>query len=191
MRSLELRTLLTLAAAAAVGCVSLVGCAQKLDAKGVPAGVDPIYFECKVQPILTKSCSMFLCHGSGDRYLRIYARNRLRYGGDEDTRNSPLTPDELHRNYLAARAMVAFGHPEKSLLVMKPLDQKIGGYFHRGATLFGKGNVFTDAKDPDYAVLQKWVKGTSWQDDPQCKVRFAALLDAGTIDSATSGDAGL
>jgi hypothetical protein len=65
---------------------------------------------------------------------------------------------------------------------MKPLDETGGGYFHRGATLFGKGNVFLTRDDDDYKLLQKWAHGTRWQDDPKCAAMFATP-DAGTEDA--------
>ncbi|HEX7477651.1 MAG TPA: hypothetical protein VF331_07580 [Polyangiales bacterium] len=172
---------------------TLWGCTQKLsgaasssfdaggptDLAGAPAALDERYFICNVQPVLTQSCAMFRCHGDGTRYLRIFARNRLRYGGTEAERNTVIRPDELRMNYLAASAMVHPRKPDESFLLRKPLDQKSGGYFHRGATIFGMGNVFLDREDPQYKTLEAWVMGATWQDDPACQLRFAAA-DGGT-----------
>jgi hypothetical protein len=127
---------------------------------------DADYFRCQVQPILAKSCAAFACHGSGLRYFRVFARNRLRSSGTEADRNAALRPEELQANYDAARAFVDASDPDHSFLLMKPLDGSAGGWFHRGAQIFGEGNVFMTTDDPDYQVLSQWVHGAPG--DPAC-----------------------
>jgi hypothetical protein len=143
------------------------GCVQgDLTASKAPAALDRAYFDCKVQPVLTKSCAMFVCHGDGRRFFRIYARNRLRLGGAERDRNAFLRADEREANYLAARAMVDAEDSSQSLLLLKPLQESAGGYFHGGETKYGAGDVFATTDDADYAVLKAWVDGAT--DDPSC-----------------------
>jgi hypothetical protein len=135
------------------------GCQGGLeDARSLPA-LDEPYFRCRVQPVLTKSCASFTCHGDAKRFFHVFARNRLRLSGTEKDRNAPLSPPEHTANFDAARAFVEETSRDESLLLTKPLDVVAGGSFHRGATLFAAGNVFTDKKDPDYQTLADWVAG--------------------------------
>ncbi|MFT3696197.1 MAG: hypothetical protein QM831_23865 [Kofleriaceae bacterium] len=44
--------------------------------------LDPDYYECNVEPIVTRGCSMLGCHGTeSGRAYRVYARGRLRITG--------------------------------------------------------------------------------------------------------------
>ena len=127
---------------------------------------DMAYFRCKVQPVLAKSCAMFACHGDARRYFRVFARNRLRSAGTEADRNAQLRPEELQSNYDAARAFIDTSDPDHSFLLTKPLDTSAGGWFHRGAEIFGSGNVFVSKSDPDFQTLTAWVHGA--QENPTC-----------------------
>jgi hypothetical protein len=144
-----------------------LGACQSLDATRAPADLDRPYFDCKVQPVLTKDCSQLACHGAPTtpgRYFRIYARNRFRddYAQKtEMTRNAILRGSEREHNYDAARAFVDLAHPEDSLILRKPLETTAGGYFHRGATLYGGANVFADTTDPDYQIIAGWIDGAT------------------------------
>jgi hypothetical protein len=145
-------------AAALLLCTAHLGC-QDLSAPADPPEVDEAFFRCHVQPVLTKNCAAFACHGDARRPLRLFARNRLRLGGTEATRNAPLSAEERSYNFAAARAFVDGHEPEESLLLMKPLEASKGGYFHRGAEDYGKGNVFRDAQDPEYRAIVDWIGG--------------------------------
>jgi len=137
----------------------LAGCQSGLaDAEDLPAP-DEAYFRCNVQPIVTKSCSMFLCHGDTARYFTVFARNRLRFGVDE--RNAEMVEPEWRFDYDATRAQIDREEPEKSLLLMKPLDESAGGYYHGGAVEFGQGDVFLSAEEEDYQTLVAWVNGAT------------------------------
>lgn len=145
----------------------LSACAQDgLTATREAAQLDRAYFDCKVQPVLTKYCATFACHGDGRRFLRLYARNRLRLGGAETDRNAFMRAAEREANYLAARAMVDAEHPEQSLLRLKPLQESAGGYFHGGETEYDAGNVFATVDDPEYQVIVAWTEGAT--EDPTC-----------------------
>ena len=141
-------------------------CQSDLDATRDPITLDRPFFDCKVQPVLTKLCSALACHGAGDRYFTVYARNRLRDGGDESERKTFMRLSERDHNYIAAGAFVDLAHPDDSLLLRKPLEQRAGGYYHVGATLYGGDNVFADTMDPDYQVLAQWIAGAT--EDPTC-----------------------
>lgn len=153
--------------------LSLAACQPDFNVAVSPATLDEPYFRCRVQPVLTKTCGMFACHGADGtsgtnaRYFRLYGRSRLRFAGTtEAARNSTMTAQERTANFVAARALVDTQNPDQSLLLMKPLDQSAGGWFHRGAELYGQGDVFLSVDDPDFRVLSAWVHGG--KDDPTC-----------------------
>jgi hypothetical protein len=151
--------------ALAVGLLA-IACQSGLDDPKSMPQLDGPYFDCKVQPILTKSCSTFACHGDARRFYRVFARNRLRAQGAEKDRNSALTGLERASNLDAARAFVDPEAVDQSLLLTKPLDASAGGAFHRGAELFGGGNVFANRDDPDFKTLAAWARGE--KEDPKC-----------------------
>jgi hypothetical protein len=128
--------------------------------------LDEPYFRCHVQPVLTKSCSAFVCHGDARRFFNVFARNRLRMQGTEKDRNAPLSDKERAANFEAARAFVDSASPDSSWLFVKPLEQSAGGYFHRGAIIYGGGNVFANRDDPDFKTLQAWAQGA--KEDAAC-----------------------
>lgn len=152
---------------------ALAACQPAFNQPDPAATVDEPYFRCQVQPILTMTCGMFACHGADGtkgttmRYFRLYGRNRLRDPAiPEAMRGSQLLPTERQANFVAARALIDTDNPDQSFLLLKPLDQLAGGYFHRGAEIFGGGDVFASVEDSDYKRLQAWVHGA--KDDPQC-----------------------
>lgn len=142
------------------------GCQAGLEDGLAPAPLDEPFFRCRVQPVLTQSCAAFACHGDARRFLRVFARNRLRLGGTEADRNAFLSEGERGHNYAAASALVVPGRPDESLLLRKPLDERAGGYFHQGAHIFGGGDVFLDREDSDYQVIAQWIEGAT--EDPSC-----------------------
>lgn len=157
-----------LASAFALSGGGIAACKEGLEDMQASPPLDEPYFRCKVQPILTKSCSTFACHGDARRYYRVFARNRLRAGGSEADRNVPLTPLERQANFEASRAYVdpSGNAPQGNLLLTKPLETSAGGSFHRGATLFGAGNVFSNQEDPDFKTLSMWAQGA--KEDASC-----------------------
>ncbi len=146
-------------ASAVAASLVLLACRSDLDAPATRATLDEPFFRCKVQPILTKNCSMHACHGDGTRFFRQYARNRLRQGiAGEAERNVKLSDRERRFNYEAARAFVDANDVAESLLLKKTLSSGAGGYYH-GATRYEGGNVFATADDPEYRVLVDWTRG--------------------------------
>jgi hypothetical protein len=144
----------------------LGGCQADLDAAAAPADLDEAFFRCRVQPVLTKYCATFACHGDARRPYRLFARNRLRYGGTESDRNAFLRVAEQEANFAATVAFVDPARPDESLLTSKPLEEAAGGSFHRGAKIFRMGDVFVDAEDRELAVLREWTLGA--MEDPLC-----------------------
>lgn len=144
----------------------VAGCQSGIDeARPLPA-LDEAYFRCRVQPVLAKNCAAFACHGDTKRYFRVFARNRLRAVDTEAERNALFRDSERSFNLDAARAFVDPDAPEESLLLTKPLDQSIGGYYHGATALYPRGDVFTSKDDPDYQTLLSWVQGA--KEDPAC-----------------------
>lgn len=129
-------------------------------------GLDEAFFRCRVQPILTKNCSMLACHGDGARVYTTFARSRLRLGGDERGRNAFLSDAERAWNYRAAAAMIDRERPDESPLVMKPLAVSAGGWFHGATRLEGGLDVFDSREDGEWRVLSEWAHGAT--DDPAC-----------------------
>jgi hypothetical protein len=153
--------------ALALGALAVAaGCMTGLDDPSPPAALDRAFFDCRVQPVLTKSCSALLCHGDPERYYRVYARNRLRLGGTEATRNRKLDAPERAFNFASALGFVNADEHASSLLLMKPLEESGGGYYHGGATEFGQGNVFASRNEPDFMVIERWINGE--KEDPAC-----------------------
>jgi hypothetical protein len=116
--------------------------------------LDPEAFRCRVQPVVAARCAFAECHASARRPYRLYAVGRMRLGVDWARLEEPLTPAELAANYEVSRNF-AVGEPP--LLAAKPLDTRAGGYFHRGADLYGEDDVFLSTDDPGYQVLADWI----------------------------------
>jgi hypothetical protein len=143
------------------GVLALVaGCQRGLDAPLAQADLDEPYFRCRAQPVLTKSCAAFACHGDARRFFHVFARNRLRLEGTESERNAALSDRERAANFQAARAFV--DEDGRGLLLEKPLE----GAFHRGGEIFGRGNVFSSVEDEDYKTLAAWASGA--KEDARC-----------------------
>jgi len=145
----------------------LASCQSDLTEPRALPELDRAFFDCRVQPVLTKYCSALACHGDERRFFTVFARNRLRLDADEAERNAFMQGGERAFNYESTRAFVTAGSPDDSLLTQKPLEQSAGGFFHRGATLFGGGDVFATRDDPDYRVLVDWIEGAT--EDPTCE----------------------
>lgn len=147
--------------------------------------LDREVFDRAVQPVLARRCAFSDCHGTANRFLRIYARNRHRPTGgacasDDDCLrdwsclrqvctfpiSDELTALELNLNYDRVRGFVDPEAPGESLLLTKPLAEEAGGLYHRAADQYGTGlDVFLDAADPDYQTLARWASGTASCDE--------------------------
>jgi hypothetical protein len=145
---------------ALVAVVSILASCQDLSGPSPELTLDEPYFRCRVQPLLTKNCSNFACHGDGARPFTVFARNRLRLGGTESERNAFLSEDERAYNYRAASAMVDAEHPDESPLLLKPLAEEAGGWFH-GATELEQGLDVFDGRDGEWMVISDWAHGAT------------------------------
>ncbi len=113
-------------------------------------------FRCGVEPILVRTCGFTACHASPQRRYRIFAPQRLRLEGSDLGR---LSLEETTANYHATRGFIQ-NSSEESLLLQKPLDSAVGGYYHEGKEHFGGVDVFLSKSDVDYARIAAWIDGT-------------------------------
>ena len=148
------------------------------------------YFQCNVEPILDRKCSMVGCHGTeSGRAFRVYARGRLRHAGETLTDaalcagqstsasctgsiSCPCTAKhtnaEWQLNYDSARGFaideqgnaIPSAMADTSELIAQPV---VGGKAHAGIHLFKKG-------DPDYQAIHTWL--TSAGMSTTCNLQF-------------------
>jgi hypothetical protein len=145
--------------------------------------LDLAYFQCNVQPIFDRGCSMMGCHGTDEgRYFRVYSRGRLRNDEIVDRVDSclatgtvnlqeaasgtvmcegwlPHTDAEWRKNFDSARSfMLGVSAAEQSELLLQPV---VGGRPHVGVHLFTES-------DPDYQTIRSWLNGATL---PSCDPR--------------------
>jgi hypothetical protein len=143
-----------------VVAVGLAGCvASGLDAPAPATSLDREYFRCNVQPVLAARCAFPACHGTRVRPLALYAPGRERYQVGWDRPTEPITQFELDANFGIAGGFTTTTSTGEPWLLAKPLATSAGGYYHRGADLFGREDVFLSKDDVGYQVLANWVAG--------------------------------
>lgn len=142
-----------------VGLVA--GCGTATQPVALP-DLDACAFEQKVYPVLMRDCAFVGCHGSPERFFRVFGPGRQRIDP-----NVPLfaegsqlpTREELVASYERSRSMVVgFDPPTESWFLRKPLDGSAGGSSHMGADNFGR-NVYQSKDDPNWRLLRDWVLG--------------------------------
>ena len=120
---------------------------------------DRMVFDEQVYPILVRDCGHSGCHGSEARFFRVVGPGHVRL--DPTTRlAAPVTESELALSYNRARSMLNASDPNKSPLLVKPLEVSAGGSDHEGTDSFGR-NVYRSPEDPDFQVLVHWAMGVS------------------------------
>jgi hypothetical protein len=138
--------------------------------------LDLDYYQCKVEPIVDRGCSMLACHGTAaadpSRAYRVFARGRRRNTqtvGPMCLENAPVdldgmgtatvmchgwtahTSEEWQANYDSARAlMLGVADPDQCQLLAQPLA---GGYAHTGV------KIWSTKQDPDYQTIRSWLAG--------------------------------
>lgn len=156
--------------------------AKPAESAMLPA-LDPEYYECNVEPIVTRDCSMLGCHGTETgRAYRVYARGRLRITGKTITEIGCLSagtmlpsescigniecacwsvkqmPEERRRSFDSARgfALDPSGAPFTDMTQSELLRQPLsgGGFAHAGIAMWG-------ATDPDYTTIKAWLDGAT------------------------------
>ncbi len=116
---------------------------------------DRMVFETEVYPVLLRDCGFHACHGSSERFFQVFGPGR----GRLLTTTQPLaepTPEEIDHAYARALSMIDAKHPERSLLLRKPLSAAAGGAGHQGVDSLGR-NVYSGKAEPGYATLAAWV----------------------------------
>jgi hypothetical protein len=123
------------------------------------ASLDREFFRCNVQPVLAARCAFPACHGSVRRPLSIYAPGRERYQVGWDQPTAAITQYELDANFGIASGFTTTTATGDAWLLIKPLATSAGGYYHRGADLFGSEDVFVTKQDAGYQILANWIAG--------------------------------
>jgi hypothetical protein len=143
--------------------------------------LDPEYYECEVEPIVTNGCAMLACHGTETaRGYKLYARGRLRITGQTIVEpgclsagtpgpseacignieckcwSVPLMTIERRASFDSARgfAIGDDGQPLADMTQSQLLRQPQagGGYPHAGIQWWSAGDV-------DYNKVKAWLEG--------------------------------
>jgi len=114
-------------------------------------------FDTVIYPILARDCGFPACHGSSDRFFRVFGPGRARL--DEETAlTDVVTPGELAASYDRARSMLSgASSAESSLLVRKPLEVDLGGAPHMGVDQHGR-DVYSSENSQGYIALLEWAR---------------------------------
>lgn len=146
---------------AGLGTALMLGACEEAVGPWEPAEAEFRDFQ-RVYPVLMRDCGFHTCHGSTERFFRIYGPGRARL--DEDTLAfDPLTGDEASASFLSALSFIDAQRPEQSPLLKKPLSVAAGGAGHEGVDPFGR-NVYRTREDSGYRAIEAWVLGTNAAD---------------------------
>jgi hypothetical protein len=114
-------------------------------------------FQTQVLPVLLRDCAFSTCHGSNERFFRVWGPGRVRF--DPMTREfDTLTADEATHGFDIALSMIDPQDASRSLLLRKPLAVEAGGAGHRGGDKFGR-NIYRSVNDQGYLAIARWVLG--------------------------------
>ncbi|HKU40269.1 MAG TPA: hypothetical protein VJR89_19045, partial [Polyangiales bacterium] len=156
--------------------LALAGCSEPAQPVHVPKR-DFEDFAGFVLPVLLRDCGFQACHGSQDRFFRVYGAGRARLipgtGALADTNAT-----EVEYSYQLAVSMIDADDPAESLLLRKPLAEEAGGASHEGVDKYGR-NVYRTPDDDGYLQLAQWV----YADDPS---QAAAGSSAPVVPAAGS-----
>src|SRR5262245_43748407 len=138
--------------------LALAGCAEPLQ-RGTVANRDDDYFDSFVMPTLLRDCAFQECHGSQERFFRVFGPGRTRWNPPGATPIEPfaaLTGAERDYTKQFARGMIDEQDPARSLLLRKPLAMEAGGSSHEGVDKYGR-NVYRTPDDEGYLQISEWV----------------------------------
>lgn len=116
--------------------------------------IETSQFESEVYPILLRDCGFHTCHGSSDRFFRVWGPGRARLG--DVPALSDKTKQEVEASYQRAISFIDERDPGRSLLLKKPLAVAAGGAGHLGIDKFGR-NLYRTTDSPGYLTLSRWV----------------------------------
>jgi len=106
-------------------------------------------------PVLLRDCGFQACHGSQERFFRVYGPGRARLDPLEEA-YADLDGFEAEISFSFTKAMIDPRNAKESLLLRKPLAVEAGGSGHEGVDKFGR-NVYRTPDDDGFLVLQTWV----------------------------------
>lgn len=116
-----------------------------------------------VYPTLARDCGFHACHGTEERFFRVFGPGRARL--DPDTKAfGQLTGDEASGGYTSALSMIDLDNPGRSLLLRKPLAVAAGGSSHEGVDDFGR-DVYRTVNDEGYLELSRFVLSMAEEDE--------------------------
>jgi hypothetical protein len=116
-------------------------------------------FQREVYPVLLRDCGFPACHGAKERFFRVWGPGRTRLPKDMGVLPEAFdlpTGDELSTSYSLALSMIDDGHPDRSLLLRKPLAVAAGGAGHLAVDAYGR-DVYRTAEDSGFLTLARWV----------------------------------
>jgi hypothetical protein len=134
--------------------LALVACSEPVG-KAAVASRDLDAFTNFVMPVLIRDCGFQGCHGSQERFFRVYGPGRTRYDPMTPALD-PLTGFERDYTYQLALSMIDLDDPAQSLILRKPLAAIAGGSSHEGVDKYGR-NVYRTPDDEGYLQLTQWV----------------------------------
>lgn len=151
-RARSIATTLLLVPALAL-CASFFGCSD--DQPAPPLAEREFRDFQAVYPVLLRDCGFHACHGAPERFFRVVGPGRVRLDADSEAFDG-ATGDEASASYESALTMLDAEHPERSLLLKKPLAIEAGGASHGGNDAFGR-NVYRTAHDEGYLAISRFV----------------------------------
>jgi hypothetical protein len=111
-------------------------------------------------PVLLRDCGFPACHGSTQRFFRIYGPGRTRLAPDTEPYD-PATEAEIMLSFGRARSMLeGVSDIDDALLLRKPLSLGAGGAGHEGDDGWGQ-SVYASKKNPGYITLRAWARSPS------------------------------
>jgi hypothetical protein len=149
-------------------------------------------FTNEVMPVLLRDCGFQACHGSSERFFRVWGPGRTRYepnlmvckktGMNPPCNYDDVTPLERDFSMQFARSMVDLDDPSDSLLLRKPLAVERGGADHEGVDKYGR-NVYRTPDDEGYRVISRWVY--AYAESQKRLIAARATTPVATTPSAT------
>jgi hypothetical protein len=143
----------------ALACTLAAACTAPVESADPPE-LDRCAFERDVYPVLARDCGFPACHGSPDRFFRVFAPGRTRL----DPATGPFEPptaEEIDATYERARSMLAGAtRVEDSFLYRKPLEPSAGGSQHMGRDRFGR-NVYGNVRASGHRAIATWARRES------------------------------
>src|SRR5258706_8648134 len=111
--------------------------------------LDYDFYKSRVEPIFVKKRPShgrcYVCHAESNNAFRL---EKLSPG------QKVWSDEQSLNNFQRVMALVVAGEPDKSKLLRQPLAPEAGGLpFHSG------GRQFASKNDPDWKILEHWVRG--------------------------------